>query len=66
MLYFYYFFIFKVLFIRETHREAGTQAEGEAGSLWGPDGDSTPGPKAQGRHSTTESPGAPELCALER
>ena len=25
----------KILFIHERHTEAGTQAEGEAGSLWG-------------------------------
>ena len=29
------FFFFNILFIHERHREAETEAEGEAGSLWG-------------------------------
>ena len=54
------------LFIRDTQREAETQAEGEAGSLQEPDGGldprtpgSWPKPKAD-RCSTTEPPGRPQ------
>ena len=32
---FTYFFFLKILFIYERHREAETQAEGEAGSMQG-------------------------------
>ena len=52
------------LFIHERHREAETQAEGEAGSLWGawwetPSQDPGIMIWAKGRCSTPEPPGCP-------
>ena len=58
------FFLRFYLFIHERHRETHTQAEGEAGSLWGArcgtwSQDSRIMPWAEGRCSTTEPPRHP-------
>ena len=52
--------------MKDTEREAETQAGGEAGSLWGAQyGTQTQGPRittcAKGRCSTTEPPRCPTL-----
>ena len=45
LLLFYFFKDFVYLFMRDTEREAETQAEGEAGSSGSPMRDSIPGPQ---------------------
>ena len=52
--------------MRDTHREAATQTEGEAASMWGAwcgTRSQDPGitPRAEGRRSTPESPRCPNL-----
>ena len=58
------FIDFIYLFMRDTHREAETQAEGEAGPLQGAQSrtrsqDPRITTRAQGRHSTTKPPRRP-------
>ena len=59
------------LFIHERHREAETQAEGEAGPMQGArcgtwSWDSRITPWAKGRHQTTQPPRVPIFCFLKR
>ena len=63
--------LFIYLFMRDTQREAETQAEGEAGSLWGARCGTQswyPGitPWAEGRHSTAEPPRRPKVLVPGR
>ena len=59
------FYFLKILFIYKRHREAETQTEGEAGSLWGAwcgTRSRDPGimPWAEGRHSASGPPRCPK------